>query len=460
MGDIGWLKDVDRNGSCKASQTDMNKRYEIFHEALYYFFDSLLIPLIRSNFYVTESNTHRYRVFYFRHDIWRRIAEPAFAELKINMFQEVKLSEANDILDSRRLGFSQLRLLPKGKKLRPIMNLRRRQMSRKESKILSPSINSVLGPVHTVLRFEKEENPHHLGSTLFSVSDMYERLKTFKNSIGSGDKMTFYFAKVDVQAAFDTIPQQAVVELMRSIPSHARYTIMKHAELHPGERALLKSEKPTTKAIRRWHATAMAEGEEPAFTERLDGGLANKKKNTVFVDGVVQKRHDATALLNLLADHVQRNLVKVGKKYYRQRRGIPQGSVLSSFMCNYFYADLERRHLQFLQGPDCLLMRLIDDFLLITPDRSKAERFVQIMHAGMPDYGVQVSSKKTLVNFDTHIDGVDGGVCQIKPGTGFPYCGTLINDSTLEITKDRDRSDSVGKGNLNLVNILRCPGIC
>lgn len=133
----------------------MTKRLELFHELLYYIFDSLLIPLIAATFYVTESNTHRYQVFYFRHDVWRRIAEPALSILKKDMFQDIRPKEATDILDSRRLGFSQLRLLPKGQKLRPIMNLRRRQIGRNGCRALNPSINSVLGPVHTALKFEK-----------------------------------------------------------------------------------------------------------------------------------------------------------------------------------------------------------------------------------------------------------------------------------------------------------------
>ncbi|KAF7562172.1 hypothetical protein G7046_g1967 [Stylonectria norvegica] len=237
--DIGWLQPVGL-GSQKPSQTDTTKRREIFYEFLYYLFDSLLIPLIRSNFYVTESNAHRYQVFYFRHDVWKQIAEPSMAALKGTMFEEVKLGDALRTLQSRRLGFGQIRLLPKGDKLRPIMNLRRRALTRgKSSKVLGPSINSILSPVHTLLKLEKDQNPRKLGSTLFSVSDMYSRLKEFKKSLGS-NYGKLYFAKVDVQAAFDTIPQAEVIKLMGSVPSQAQYTITKHAEVKPGERAMAR----------------------------------------------------------------------------------------------------------------------------------------------------------------------------------------------------------------------------
>ncbi|PNY25820.1 Telomerase reverse transcriptase, partial [Tolypocladium capitatum] len=454
VADVAWLRPPGQDGQ-RLSQTDLNKRNEIFHEFLYYIFDSLLIPLIRGNFYVTESSTHRYEVFYFRHDVWRLIAEPGMAELKKNMLEEVKLDEAQRLLDSRQLGFSQVRLLPKDNKLRPIMNLKRRQLRRAPSRVLGPSINSVLKPVHTVLAFEKDANPPKLGSSLFSPSDIYTPLKRFKATLGSGQKR-LYFAKIDVHAAFDTIPQAAVVKLMSTVLGKELYTTTKHAEVQPGERALLGPNKPATKAIKRWSSTALADGRRRPLLERLEGGLGDKRKNTVFVDRATQTCHDTPALLHLLAEHVEKNLVKVGKKYYRQRVGIPQGSTLSTFLCSYFYADLEKRHLRFLDTPDCLLMRYIDDFLLITPEKSKAVRFVETMHRGVQEYGVEVNHKKTLVNFGMQIG--DKAVPRVSEGSGFPYCGTRIDPQTLEISKDRERGDGMAISNSLTIQFGRSPG--
>lgn len=277
---------------------------------------------------------------------------------------------------------------------------------------------------------------------MFSVSDIYDRLKRFKESLGSNPGR-LYFAKVDVQAAFDTIPQEAVVELMHSVPSQAKYTVAKHVEVKPGERSMIEGPKAAAKPIRRWHANALVDGGPSDFAQRIESNLAGKKKNTVFVDMAVQKTHSTQELLNLLKEHVEQNLVKVGKKYYRQKVGIPQGSVLSSFLCNYFYADLESKHLGFLDGSDTLLLRLIDDFLLITLDKHKAIKFVTTMQLGLPEYGVQVNPKKTLVNFDMTFGGAP--VSQVERGARFPYCGTLIDCSALDIARDRQRDAGLGK---------------
>jgi len=72
----------------------------------------------------------------------------------------------------------------------------------------------------------------------------------------------------------------------------------------------------------------------------------------------------------------------MGKQFYRQTVGIPQGSVLSTVLCNIFYADLERRRLPFLKDQDGLLLRLIDDFLFISMNKDHAKQFLQTMHDG------------------------------------------------------------------------------
>lgn len=266
---------------------------------------------------------------------------------------------------------------------------------------------------------------------MFSVGDIYKRIGRFKQRLGH-QNMPLYFAKLDVRAAFDTIPQAAVISLMRSVPSQGQYDMVRHVEIQPNENGI----QAKSKVMKRWHTSARAGGDKSTFLELIARGAIPSKKNAVYVDSVFRKSHSTHDLLALIGSHIQENLVKIGKKYYRQKSGIPQGSVISSMLCNYFYADLEKKELQFLQVEDCLLLRLIDDFLLITTDKNKAAEFVGVMLQGMPKYGVTVSPGKTLVNFDMSVDGVPVPKIQDDCRT-FPYCGIQINCHTLDITKDR-----------------------
>lgn len=266
---------------------------------------------------------------------------------------------------------------------------------------------------------------------MFSVGDIYKRIDRFKQLLGHNNK-PLYFAKLDVQAAFDTIPQAAVISLIRSVPTQGKYDMVKHVEIRPNESGILAK----SKVMKRWHTSARAGGDKSTFLQLIARGAIHSKKNAVYVDRVFRISHSTHDLLALIESHIRDNLVKIGKKYYRQKNGIPQGSVISSLLCNYFYADLEKKELQFLRAEDCLLLRLIDDFLLITTDKNKASEFVGVMLRGMPQYGVSVSPSKTLVNFDISVDGLP--VQRVQEGRrAFPYCGIQIDCHTLDITKDR-----------------------
>ncbi|KFY02560.1 hypothetical protein O988_02079 [Pseudogymnoascus sp. VKM F-3808] len=446
---IPWLN-CGNTENVKISRSDTRKRWEIFYEFMYYIFDSLIIPLIRCNFHVTESGVHRYRLFFFRQDVWRNLAEPAMASLKHAMFEEVDINVANSVLDSRTIGFSQIRLLPKEKGVRPILNLRRRQLRRDSKRVLGPSINSALAPVYNMLTFEKNLSPAKFGSTLFSVGDLYNKIKGFAEAIIPAG-CPLYFCKVDVQSAFDTIPQTAVIKLVSGLPTSDEYQISKHVEVKPGDGYRHGQAKP----IRKWTSLAWAANDRQEFDLKMCQEMT-KGKNTVFTENLAVQSHSKDELLSLLSEHVQRNLVKIGKKFYRQRKGIPQGSVISSLLCNYFYADLEAKHLSFLHPDSSLLLRLIDDFLLITTDPEHARQFIQTMHDGLPDYGVSVNPEKTLINFETSINGQK--VKRLVKGQEFPYCGTFINTNTLHITKDRERHSDLAVVDSLTVEFSKTPG--
>jgi telomerase reverse transcriptase len=252
-----------------------------------------------------------------------------------------------------------------------------------------------------------------------------------------------------VQAAFDTIPQSAIIDLMSKLPQESAYHICKHAEIKPADtKRLDEVGHVKSKPIRKWVSLASSARNLEPFHRTLEKSLAVGKTNTVFVENVMGQFRDTEELLALLAEHVQRNMVKVGKKFYRQKNGIPQGSVLSSLLCNYFYADLEAHRLAFLKSEESILLRLIDDFLLITTNSQHARKFLQVMHDGLPDYGVSVNPAKSLVNFEVSVNGQK--VARLVDSQRFPYCGNFIDTKTLNVTKDRERRKDMGKCSLPL----------
>ncbi|GFF73759.1 telomerase reverse transcriptase [Aspergillus udagawae] len=431
----------------KLSLSDLQKRTELLHEFIYYIFDSILIPLIRSNFYVTESQIYRNQLFYFRHDVWRHLTLQPLATFKTTLFEEMKRADAERRLGGRSLGYSSLRLLPKMTGVRPILNLRRRMLQPGwvgKASFLGPSINSTITPIFNVLNYEKARNPASLGSTLSFVGEIHPRLKSFKerlsHSHSSAQRQPLYFAKLDIQSCFDTIPQEELIPLIESLFSEEGYQIGKHVEVRPPDE--FSSMWPVqgshqSKALRKYVGRAAPVSKPQHLTETITDGGISHRRNTVFVDTPAHNEYSGDHLLDLLDEHIRYNLVKVGRKYFRQRNGIPQGSILSSVLCNLFYAQMERESLGFLDPNEAVLLRLVDDFLLITTNSSLAMRFLQVMLKGQPKYGISVNPAKSLVNFSAAVDGVQ--IPRLEGSHLFPYCGSLIDTRTLEIYRDQDR---------------------
>ncbi|KAJ5752542.1 Telomere reverse transcriptase [Penicillium odoratum] len=448
VANISWLASPKLHNShggtdTKMAMSDFQKRTEMLHDFVYYIFDSILLPLVRANFYVTESQTHRNRLFYFRHDVWQRLTKQPLAKLKTTIFEEVEPSRAQRLLERRSLGVGSLRLLPKSTGLRPILNLRKRVLKEsnwggKKRSYLAASINSSLAPISNMLSYERKRQPTRLGSALQYVGDIHLKLRDFKRQLieqlpepKSSSLPKLFFVKLDIQGCFDTIPQKQLLGLIEELVSEETYHITKHVEMSPS--AFDARGKPT----RRYIGRAMPAMKQQALSDMVAEQGQCPKAKTVYIDTIQQKLHDADDLLGLLNQHVRNNLVKMGKQYFRQRSGIPQGSVLSNLLCNFFYGELEQQVLGFLRPADSVLLRLVDDFLLVTTDVDQAIQFLQVMIPGQPSYGVLVNPAKSLVNFTAAVKGTH--IPRIEGSSLFPYCGILINTHTLEMIRDQDR---------------------
>ncbi|KAJ5938172.1 hypothetical protein N7454_004514 [Penicillium verhagenii] len=428
IANISWLASPKLHNpqggeNTKMSLSDFRKRMEMFQEFIYYIFDSILLPLVRANFYVTESQIHRNRLFYFRHDVWQRLTKQPLANLKTAMFEEIETSRAQRLLNQRSLGVGSLRLLPKSSGIRPILNLRKRVLKEqtwggKKRSYLAASINSSLAPISSMLSYERKQQPTRLVDSTIGRNTSKSAPQTL-------------FVKLDIQGCFDTIPQKQLLGLVEELVSEESYHITKHVEMAPS--AFDIRGKPTRRFIGRAAPAMKHQPLHDMVAEQAQGG----KAKTVYIDTINQKLHDTGDLLSLLDQHVRNNLVKMGRKYFRQRSGIPQGSVLSNLLCNFFYGELERQVLGFLRPTDSLLLRLVDDFLLVTTDVDQAMRFLNAMVPGQPSYGVVVNPAKSMVNFTADVKGIH--IPRIEGSSPFPYCGILINTHTLEMIRDQDR---------------------
>ena len=238
------------------------------------------------------------------------------------------------------------------------------------------------------------------------MSDIYPRLKKYSQQlqVSSLAHKPIYFAKVDVQACFDTIPQRAAIDVVTELLNTSEYLVVSEALVRPPETITLRKGAEALKSAVKFrsHAKPLALQPQTQALPVPDTAVGS----SVLVAPLAQAAYRKHQIKDMITEHVEFNLIKIGRKYYRQKTGVPQGSVLSSLLCNFFYGKLEKEELRFLHDRhDTCLLRLIDDFLLITTEKELAERFLRIMHRGLPEYGVSVKPTKSLVSFACEVNG-------------------------------------------------------
>ncbi|CAG8484347.1 6424_t:CDS:10 [Paraglomus brasilianum] len=365
-----------------------------------------------------ESASQKKRVVYFRHDVWEMITENKRMELMKSTYVEIpqdKLSE----YEGKTLGYATLRLAPKVGGFRPITNLNMpvRRINGAPSQILNekaPSPNNLLSDVFNILTLEKSRV---LGDSYISgLGRAYEHLKAFKKRLTVSSAL-LYFAKVDIQACFDTINQNVLMDIVKDI-------VLKSEYYRDANVWLVRS---TSDSITKHQIRRPSYADNFTQFSNVAHELAESRHNAIFVDDCIYYKKSTDKLLELLEEHVD-------DKYYKQHTGIPQGSIISTLLCSYFFNEMEREKLPFVRDEDSLLLRYIDDFLFISLDKGKAEEFLRVMFEGHSHYGCLVNKTKSITNFETEICGHkmgDGMVVEEPIGEHYQH-DVLIHFRKLE----------------------------
>ncbi|KAL1346310.1 hypothetical protein HN51_019996 [Arachis hypogaea] len=476
-------------------RTDVEGHHKVFHEEfrkwsnaihdikckllekwIFWYYSFLVVPLVQANFYVTESEQGKNDVFYYCKPVWNKLTNRTINCFKDSGYSSLDNVAVQNILRGRPFGFSKLRLQPKENGVRMVANLKgssrmplhmptsasgaqytRREGTLTQQKTRSEryqSVNFALRDAHTILKGIQFKDPLKLGSSVFDYNDVYKKLCTFL--VGQKKGLThmpnLFIITSDVSKAFDSVDQEKLLGIMKDILVEDEYFLKQYDQIVCTKKSLWVQKQFT-----------MLETFKAGHTQFT----SFQSQHSVFVNQERRKHVRKKLLFSYLTEHVKHNVLQFDGKFFLQGVGIPQGGVLSTLLCSFYYGHLEqhvifpflRRALESgsckdndaantnsgdkVSSPCYLLMRFIDDFLFLSTSKKLAASFLSRMQRGFRAYNCYMNVRKFGANFDVEqmsgsllnriYVGKDGATSFIR------WSGLLINSSTMEIQADYTR---------------------
>jgi telomerase reverse transcriptase len=315
-----------------------------------------------------------------------------------------------------------------------------------------------VGLVLQVLRFEYEENRDVLGAAVLGLDDIYLKLRQFHGGLrksGHATLPSLYLVAADVQSCFDTIKQDKLCDIIAPVvgPDYVvqKFSTVQAAPNHRGMKRAGPFEgsvglKPSSLAAPRvqFCKKACRPEHQAPFPDVAAAAASERRKPVIFCDGVVYPSVDRSKCLQLLRQHICEHVVMIRGQPYLQGTGIPQGSVVSTALCNYYYGKLETETeglSRYAAAAHSLLMRLTDDYLFVTTDRHLASEFAGTLHRGFAEYNCRVNPAKTVVNFELLAVNATGETVAVpQTHSGFvPWCGLLLDAKSLDVYANYSR---------------------
>ncbi|XP_040044810.2 telomerase reverse transcriptase isoform X1 [Gasterosteus aculeatus] len=423
VNDCDWLK-ISKTGRFPPSE--LSYRTQILGQFLAWLLDGYVVALVRACFYVTESMSQKNAVRFYRQEVWSKLQDLAFRG-HISKGQMEELTPAQVAALPKATVVSRLRFIPKTDSMRPITRVLGADA---KTRLYRGRVRDLLD----ILRACVRATPSLLGSTVWGMTDIHKVLSPLA-APQKQEHQPLYFVKVDVSGAYESLPHDKLIEVVEQAlkPVQNEFFIVRcyakiWADSHEG---LKKSFVRQADFLKDSVGSINMKGF--VMTQQKKG----KVHHAVLVEQYFSPDLHGRDALQFFTQMLTGSVVQFGKKTYRQSRGIPQGSVVSSLLCCLCYGHMENVLFKDIVEKRGCLMRLMDDFLLITPNLHNAQTFLSVLLAGVPEYGLVVNPQKVAVNFPVTGDAVScPGIRVLPPHCLFPWCGLLLDTRSLDVSKD------------------------
>jgi hypothetical protein len=423
ISEISWLGPSPR----ATSRQDSERRQKVLTLVVCWFFQDLITSLVRAFWYVTNSlQKTESGVHYIPHRIWRSTTVPW-----LEVYQRGYLKDCTKNCNNhagKRLYKSyfhgSLRLIPKPHDFR-LLCIPLRGDDSKYKRHLFDHIH----PVRAILRAEMGRACPQFPCCNSTV-EVIKRLQKFRAS--RLPHPTVSVVKFDMKHAYDSLSKRKVMELVErlvGLPVEKRdYMLREYSQTRT-------TVAPYASSVYRIYSSA----------SRIVLGPLSEPSNgrpRFLTDRNQTKKFTNSQVVEVVRDQVYNSAVAMKAHQqetvhcFERQRGLFQGFPLLGILSEIAYNDLVETYFGFLNPERSLVLRLADDFLILTDDIADHQKVCAIIEKGFDSsHGAIINSEKTVI------------VTSSESASRIHFVGIELDPVSLEISRQMYSTISISQTN-------------
>lgn len=386
--------------------------YSMFQKFIIWLFRYFLPRLVSSFFYATHTSATK-EIIYFSRSTWKELT----TDFGSSYSQKYLLKVSNRIEDSQPNFDGWMRFIPKKDNDFRVINVpwggttdEERRKSRYKNKYKYKSAQKIMHSIRFLQTPSFKSFP-----VLSSLNEIPAFLKSYKLRLKSehdGHLPMVHFLQFDAKACYDNLSCAKVEMILRDmIDSEETYMLASsgvcNASTGKTTHSKTSSGRLTDTDLRSLYKSSTN------YTYKQD------KSDIITIEG--------RALLDKLLYQLHHSTVNHKGQIYERKEGVFQGLNFSAIFNDILYDKLIKESISKFIDDWSLILRIADDFLVLSLDYSTIVRLKDMITEGNKDFGFFINDSKTKISGDPAIPDNQ------KRGTIF--CGYEINLEALEIIK-------------------------
>lgn len=364
--DFTWLK---TNSSVTGEFQNLVENF------IFWFFQRFVVRMVGTFFYCTEVSSN-VEILFFRHDVWEKISTPFLKEYFKRYLIENRTCRNHKSYLLSKFNHGRLRLVPKkaNGEFR-VLVAPQKGIDKEESSAYFLHFKYVVYPVQCILDYIRRKRRTHFPK-VYSQNEIVEHIKIFKKALLKeyGFIPELSFIKFDIESCYDSIRRKKVMEVINHLLEHeSGFFVRSQSILNPSTGSLK--------------------------SRNVVNGSKQPRKDEIYIDNVRTVYFTKQDVLEVLEMELFRTALSFNGQCYLRKDGLFQGSRLSALVVDLAYDDLVESQNIFKPQPDhnSLVVRLADDFLVISSDKKQILSLEKISHIGFPEYGARIKAEKMSI---------------------------------------------------------------